>query len=198
MKNNRHELVFVLDQSASIEKWIDEAPKALKTLFKKQKKENFETKTTVTLFGSEYRVVCDNKHIEKVSPDSKVFETSGVCPFIDSMYQTIDEVGVRLAKTYEEERPAKVIVTLVTFGRDNASKKHTYEQLRELIRQQREVYKWEFFLVTDFTIVMEKLAIPEENTVIFHRDAQTPFIDAYNELSELIDKCRAEAAANNA
>ena len=198
MKNNRHELVFVLDQSASIENWIDEAPKALKALFKKQKKEQLETKTTITVFGSEYRTACENKDIEKVSPNSKVFGTSGVCPFIDSMYRTIDEGGARLAKTYEDERPAKVIVTLVVFGRDNASKKHTYEQLRELIRQQREVYKWEFFLVTDFSIIMEKLAIPEDNTVIFHRGAETPFTDAYNELSELIDKCRADAAANNA
>ena len=61
MKNNRHELVFVLDQSASIENWIDEAPKALKALFKKQKKEQLETKTTITVFGSEYRTACENK-----------------------------------------------------------------------------------------------------------------------------------------
>ena len=195
MKDNLHELVFILDQSASVEKWIDEAPKALKKLFKNQRKEQFETKATVTVFGSEYRSVCDNKDIEKINPNSKIFKTSGVCPFIDSMHKTIDDVGARLANTPENERPSKIIVTLVVFGRDNASKKHTYEQLHDLICQQHEIYKWEFFLVTDFTIVMEKLGIPEDNTVIFRKDSGTPFADAYNELNTLIDKCRSEASA---
>lgn len=198
MKNNLHELVFILDQSASIEEWIDEAPKALKELFKKQSRTDCETNTTVTVFGSEYRAVCDGKEIEKVHPNSKIFATSGVCPFIDAMHKTIDDVGVRLANTDESQRPAKVIVTLVVFGRDNASKKYTYEQLRELICQQHDVYKWEFFLITDFSIVMEKLCIPEENTIIFKRSDSKPFSAAYKELSKLIDKCRDDALAASA
>ncbi len=190
MKDNLNELVFLLDQSASIEKWIDEAPLALQELLEKQSKQGLETNVTISIFGSEYQVYTENSPIDSVRLRGKPFETSGVCPFIDSLHSVIDSVGERLAATDENQRPSKIIVTAVVFGRDNASKIHTYEKLAQLIRQQTYVYKWEFFLVTDFSIIMEKLNIPEDHTVIFKRDNERPFFDAYRELNRLIDKCR--------
>ena len=98
----------------------------------------------------------------------------------------MDDIGVRLTNTPEEERPSKIIVTIVVFGRDNASKSCTYEKLREMIALQRDVYKWQFYLLTDFSINMEKLGIAEDDTIIIKHVNGDWFKEPFAELSDKI------------
>lgn len=184
MKENLHELVFILDQSASIKENYDDALSGFKKLIAEQKKLACSANVTINAFGKGIIPIMENKPIEKVRFNKNLFPDSGVCPMIDSVMKTIDDVGERLSNTPEDERPAKVIVTIVTFGRDNASKKHTYDQLAEKIQLQSGVYKWKFYLVTDFSINMEKLGINEDDTMIIHRDDKETFKAAYAELNE--------------
>lgn len=193
MKDNLHELVFVVDQSASIEDSIDELTKAFKSVMAKQKKVPCDTNVTVSVYGSDFKTVYDAKPIAKINCKEALFDPSGVCPFLDSAAKTIDDVGARLSETEEADRPAKVIVTLLVFGRDNASKKHTYEQLKDMIYLQSNTYKWKFFLITDFSIVMEKLGISEDDTIIVRRNEKNAYADAYTQLNEKITRCRTEA-----
>lgn len=190
MNERLHELAFVLDESSSIADKLEQAEKNLRKLLKKQTLEEIQTNITVTIFGGDYQKLYDNVPIEKVNLDSERIKPSGVCPAIDALYKTVYDVGERLSNTPEEERPAKVIVVLVVFGRDNASKKHTYDELREYIAAQTNIYKWQFFLATDFTRNMEKLGISEENTFIFHHDDENMFQTVYDELSNRLLECR--------
>lgn len=190
MKDNLHELIFVLDQSTSIKEHYDSAVENLRKLITSQKKLSESANVTITAFGNDYIPVFDGKPISKVKFVKKLFPDSGVCPMIDSVMRTIDSVGERLSQTPEEERPSKVIVTIVTFGRDNASKKHTYDELAKKIQEQSGIYKWSFFLVTDFSINMEKLGIKEDNTIIIHRDDADTFKTAYAELDKKIAQIR--------
>lgn len=190
MNGNLHELVFILDQSSEIEEQYDDAQKGFMALIDAQKKSPADTHVTVNVFGSEYVAVCDGVPIEKADFKTALPPLSGVCPLTDSAVKAIDDVGIRLNRTYEGCRPSKVIVTLVTFGRDNASKKHTYNDLAEVIKHQTEVYKWSFFLLTDFSINMEKLNIPEDNTVIVKKNEKDGFTKAYSELNEKITALR--------
>lgn len=190
MNDHLHELVFILDQSASIKDHLETATKNLKKLISDQKKLPVQTNVTANVFGSDYVTVCDGLPIEKVKLTQKLFPTSGVCPLIDSAVRAIDDVGVRLSNTTEDDRPSRVIVVIVTFNRDNASKKHTFEELAEIIRHQTEVYKWQFFLITDFSINMEKLGISEDHTIILKKDQQDAFKNAYKELNDKITALR--------
>ena len=190
MNDNLHELVFILDQSASIKDHLETAEKSFKKLISDQKKLPLQTNITTDIFGSEYVTLFDGLPIEKVKFTQKLFPTSGVCPLIDSAVKAIDDVGVRLSNTPEPERPCRVIVTIVTFNRDNASKKHTFEELAEIIKHQTEVYKWQFFLITDFSINMEKLSISEDHTIILKKDQKDAFKNAYNELNQKITALR--------
>ena len=190
MKDNLHELIFVLDQSAVIENVIDTLTKSLKKLVAKQKKTPCQTNITMSMFGSEFRMLYDACPINNVSFKGEVFPTSGVCPFIDATMSTMDIVGKRLSDTDESERPSKVIVAIIVFGRDNASRKHTYDELKKMIEQQTNVYNWQFFLMTDFSIVMEKIGIPEDDTVLIKRDEPNCYENAYSILNEKISMCR--------
>ena len=114
---------------------------------------------------------------------------SGVCNMLDQTSRIMREVGERLASTPEAERPSQVIVTIIVFGRDNASVHCTYEQLREMIAHQRDVYKWKFFLLTDFTINMEKLGIAEDDTIIIKKSEADWFARPYEELTDKMVAC---------
>lgn len=190
MNNNLHEIILVVDDSASISENKDEIFKNIKTFIKEQKK--IETKANITLvtYGKETKVILDNKPIAKASLASDTLASGGVCPAVDCIAQTIDNVGVRLADTPEDERPCKVIVVMMITGRDNASKKFTYEQLKEKISHQSKYYKWKFYLVTDFTINMEKLGIPEEDTFIIKHSEKNPYADANKGIIEAVSEHR--------
>lgn len=150
------------------------------------------------MFGSEYRTVYDNLPINKYKPPKETIPFNGECPMIDSTEKAVFDLGERLNRTYEGCRPCKVIVVIVTFGRDNASKKHTYAELAEIIKRQTEVYKWSFFLLTDFSINMEKMNICEENTVIVKKSEPNAFEKAFAELNEKITALRESLTADSA
>ena len=190
MNDNLQELVFILNQSASIEDHLENAEKSFKKFISDQKKLPMQTNVTANIFGSEYSTLFNGLPIEKVKFNQKLFPSSGVCPLIDSAVKAIDDVGARLSDTPEQDRPSKVIVTIVTFNRDNASKKHTFEELAERIKHQTEVYKWQFYLITDFSINMEKLGISEDNTIILKKNKPDAFKEAYAELGKKITALR--------
>lgn len=109
---------------------------------------------------------------------------SGACNMLDQTSKIMRETGEYLASMPEEERPSQVIVSIIVFGRDNASVHCTYDQLRDMIALQRDVYKWKFFLLTDFTINMEKLGIAEDDTIIIKKNEADWFKRPYEELTE--------------
>ena len=52
------------------------------------------------------------------------------------------------------------------------------------------MYKWKFYLITDFSINMEKLGIGEDDTIILKKDNPDAFKNAYDELNEKITALR--------
>ena len=114
---------------------------------------------------------------------------SGANNMLDQTSKIIRNAGEYLASISEDERPSQVIVSIIVFGRDNASVHCTYDQLREMIALQRDVYKWKFFLLTDFTINMEKLGIAEEDTILIKKSENDWFKRPYEELTVKMLDC---------
>lgn len=192
MNNNLHELVFIVDKTASSVQYENATSEIFKALVKSQKELDCDTNVTISCYGAENTILADAKPIEKIRWSSKLLgEHSGVSCFLDSTLDTINEVGKRLANTPEKDRPAKVIVAMTVLGRDNASKKTTYELLKGVIEHQSSVYKWKFFLVTDFSINMEKLGIAPDDTIILSKGVSPK--EKFKELSSKITECRLEA-----
>jgi len=72
---------------------------------------------------------------------------AGGTALLDAVGQTIDAIGKRLAEMDEAERPAKVIVGILTDGRENASRQYNKETVAGMIKHQQEAYKWEFLFM---------------------------------------------------
>lgn len=188
MKDNLTQLLFAFDYALIPPGHGDEASKALKKFVSEVKKTNKELRVSAISFneGEEIKIV--DQPIGKVKlPKFGIGTTStGACSMLDKTSKMMDDIGVRLTNTPEEERPSKIIVTIVVFGRDNASKSCTYEKLRDMIALQRDVYKWQFYLLTDFSINMEKLGIAEDDTIIIKHVNGDWFKEPFAELSDKI------------
>lgn len=145
MNLNLTEIAFVMDRSGSMESMKREAIGGFNTFVDKMKTGPGEVRLTLILFDHEYLKVIDNQPISIVLPlDDNNYEPRGTTALLDAMGRTIDEVGKRLAKTPEHDRPGQVIIACMTDGAENAS--HTYSNMKiaQMIEHQKTVYNWEF------------------------------------------------------
>lgn len=188
MKENLTQLLFAFDYALVPPGHADEALKALKSFVADIKKTNKEMRVSAISFndGKEIKIV--NEPIDKIKLPKLVAgaKANGACSMLDKTSKLMDDIGIRLTNTPEEERPSQIILTIIVFGRDNASKNCTYERLREMIALQRDVYKWKFYLITDFSINMEKLGIAEDDTIILKHVEGDWFKAPFAELSDKI------------
>ncbi len=139
------EIAFVLDRSGSMETMKAEAIGGFNHFISEQKKESGQVRFTLVLFDNLYEVPIDHVPLDKVPPlNGDTYTPRGSTALLDAMGRTIDEIGQRLAKTPEEQRPSKVIIACMTDGFENASRQYSNEQISAMIEHQRTKYSWEF------------------------------------------------------
>jgi hypothetical protein len=95
-------------------------------------------------FDDQYEVVFDHPLTEVPLLTQDTFVPRGMTALLDAQGRTIEELGAELAAMPESERPSKVMVLTLTDGLENASKVFSAQRVADLVKQQREVYKWEF------------------------------------------------------
>lgn len=194
--NNKLTLqLFAFDCNAISKERHDDALKAIKKFGAALRKTGRTQHCSGIRFVRDREISICDLPLEKFRMDKIGVENdgTGICAMLDRTSQLMDDEGVRLNDTPEEERPSQVIMTIIVFGRDNASVNCTYEKLHDMIALQRDVYKWKFFLMTDFTINMEKLGIAENDTIIIKKSEKDMFARPFAELTEKIVKLLNEA-----
>lgn len=190
MNNELTLQVFAFDCSGIPEEQHENVIRAIKKYGVALKNTGRKQIVTGTRFTREQDMRVRNCPLEKFKVNSWLDnDGSGVCNMLDQTSWLMRKVGEDLAALPEQERPSQVIVSIIVFGRDNASVHCTYDQLREMIALQRDVYKWRFFLLTDFTINMEKLGIAEEDTILIKKSEKDWFKRPYEELTEKMVEC---------
>lgn len=195
MKKNLMEVIFAFDCGVAAAVHMDSAIKSLKGFILAQRKLDGEMNASGVAYNSRITPVFDNIPVGKLVVKNYGFEEGGLgeCRMLDATAHLMNSVGARLNDTPEEQRPSKVVCVINVIGRDNASKKYTYDKLRDMIALQRDVYKWQFYLITDFSINMEKLGISPDDTFILRRDEKDATLaQAYKELNERVTELRGE------
>ncbi len=113
--------------------------------------------------------------ISEVAPlDATTYLPRGSTALLDAIGRTIDDLGRRLAATPEPERPAKVIVSILTDGYENASQKYTQADIAARIRRQRDQYSWQFLFLganQDAIATATKLSIAANDAATYQADA---------------------------
>ena len=115
------------------------------TFVKEQKALPGEASLTLVIFDDQYEVVHDFVDIQKVEPlTDKVCYPRGWTALLDAVGVTITKVGEKIAAMPEDQRPSKVLVSIYTDGQENKSREYVLNQVKSMIKTQRETYSWEF------------------------------------------------------
>ena len=147
MNKNLTELVLVLDRSGSMSTTKDDAEGGLREFVRKQRKEPGKAVMTFYRFDNVIDQVFEEKNLKSVEDNDLALEPRGSTALLDAMGRAINEVGSRLAKKPDSEKPGKVIVLVVTDGMENASREFTREQVFKMITTQRDKYNWDVIFV---------------------------------------------------
>ncbi len=149
MKKGLTKIVFVVDRSGSMASVSKDMIGGFNRYIKTQKENKVgECSVTFVQFDTSYDVVYKNISVENVQDlTDETFVPRGSTALYDAVGKAVTDVGIELNLLTEDERPEKVLVVILTDGEENASRKFTSEQVKELVKHQTDVYKWEFVYI---------------------------------------------------
>lgn len=134
-------LVVVMDRSGSMGPIRTDMEGAINALFEEQAQLPGKCLVDLIQFDDRYDVVFKDR---EVGMAKATLEPRGLTALTDAIGKTIADLGIKLDKLPEDERPGTVIVAVVTDGHENASVEYTADTIREMIKHQTDVYQWNF------------------------------------------------------
>ena len=174
MKKDLTEMVFILDKSGSMSGLEADTIGGFNGMIEKQKKEEGEALVSVVLFSNESRVIYDRVDLQKVEPmTDKQYYVGGCTALIDAIGGAIHHIGNVHKYAREEDRPEHTVFVITTDGMENASHRYTSDEVKSMVRRQKEKYGWEFLFLGANIDAVETAAhfgISEDRAVTFHSD----------------------------
>jgi len=187
VKKGLSEIICIIDKSGSMSSIKSDAIGGFNTFLKEQQALKGEATLTLVQFDTSYEIVYENEPIQNVKPiTEETYRPRGMTALLDAVAKTIDNVGRRLSNTPEKNRPEKVIVSILTDGEENSSRKFNLKDVKDRISTQKNIYKWEFIYLganQDAFAEATKLGIASIDTIQFDADA-IGIRKAYNDMSQ--------------
>lgn len=145
MNKNLTDINLLVDRSGSMASILKDTNGGIASLIDDQKKQPGDANISLVTFDTEYEV----EYIAKAIADAPEFilKPRWSTALYDSLHKYIVDIGDRLSKMSEDDRPEKVIVAVFTDGQENASKEITAKALSEKIKHQRDNYQWIFLFI---------------------------------------------------
>lgn len=148
MKDSYTHIAMVLDRSGSMASIASDTIGGVNQFLAAQKSAPGECSATLVQFDDVIETVFDGQRIADVKPlDSGTYVPRNTTALYDAVGRTIASTGDWLMKKPEAERPGKVIFAIITDGFENASKQFDRAKVFDMIKHQREAYKWEFIFI---------------------------------------------------
>lgn len=145
MKKNLTELVFILDKSGSMAGLEKDTIGGFNSMLRKQKALDGACRITTVLFDNRYELLHDRIDIRAVRPmTEKEYRVGGSTALLDAIGRTIQKLAGVQRNTAEEYRAENVMFVIITDGEENASRVYSPQEVRAMIREEREKYGWEF------------------------------------------------------
>ena len=150
---------ILLDRTGSMESIRDDVIGGFNTFLEAQ--QQVEGKSTLTLvqFDTQdpYEVVHRMKPINEVSKlDRNTYVPRAATPLLDAMGRGINDLEKSISELKKEERPEKVVMVIITDGKENSSVEFKKDQIVKMIRKKQDEYDWQFvFLSADLDAIAE-------------------------------------------
>lgn len=147
MKKDFAYVAVVLDRSGSMQAVKQATIDGFNEFLNQQKAIVGECRLLLAQFDDVYEVVFD-KPLADVRPlDDKSFVPRNMTALFDAMGKTVNDLGSKLDKMPENERPDRVLVATITDGQENASQEFTQSAVKKLIEEQTAKYNWDFVFI---------------------------------------------------
>lgn len=175
------EIAFILDRSGSMGRMRDAAIRGFNEFLAAQKATTDDSGQTIPaifsliLFNDEYLPVHNREDIQQAQPlDRQTYQPQGFTALLDAIGRTIDTIAARIEAMPTAERPAKVIIAILTDGAENASQHHTRAGVRARITRLTKQHHWEFLFLgagSDAVLHAEGLGIRAHQAAEWSADA---------------------------
>ncbi len=181
-------IINIIDKSGSMLKMIDVAISGFNEFLEGQKSVEGNALVSTVLFSSrsDYQILYEDVDVKDCGYLSKNnYVPDGMTALYDAIGKTINHEIDKLGNLPIEERPEKILCVILTDGDENHSQLFKKDQIKKLIDEMREDFKWEFiFLAADenASTTAETMGISAGNSYSFTNNS-TGLKDAYKGVS---------------
>ncbi|TVR46296.1 MAG: VWA domain-containing protein [Puniceicoccaceae bacterium] len=169
------EIAFILDRSGSMDPIRAETIAGYNSFLSDQQALPGRTTFSLVLFDDVIDVVNDALPITEVVPlDADGYKPRGCTALLDAIGSTIHRLDRRIEALKPSRRPGKVMVAILTDGLENASRRHTWDEISGLIRERTTEQQWEFLFLganQDAIATAAKISIAASQSATFCNDA---------------------------
>ena len=168
--SNLTHIYFLLDRSGSMQSIKSDTEGGFTAFIDEQRRTAGECRVTLAQFDNHYDVVYADRPIADVPPLD--LQPRGSTALLDAMGRLVTDAGARLAALHEAQRPASVIVAIMTDGLENASKEWSHPAIKALVEQQTRQYGWQFMYMgadQDAIEVGRNIGVAAANSITYGR-----------------------------
>jgi len=182
MNPKKSEIIVVLDRSGSMGNCVSDTIGGFNAFLKKHKEAaKDDVLITLAQFDDHYDINYSGVDV-RTAPElnAHTYVPRGMTALYDAVGRTIYEVGDRLAKTPDYNRPSKIIFVILTDGQENNSRIYSLARINDMIKHQQEKYSWQFvFLGADQNAFQGQSIGVHSQNVFTHRSADTRSVYDY-------------------
>lgn len=175
MGNNLTELVFIIDQSGSMEGLESDTIGGFNAMLKEQQAEVGRAKVTTILFSNCCTLLHDRIDIKGVAPLTESdYRVLGGTALLDALGMAIHKIRKVQKLTIPQFRADNVLFVIITDGQENSSRMYTAAQIKKRIEHQQEKYGWKFvFFGANMDVVKEagNIGIGADTAISYSADS---------------------------
>ena len=194
------ELVFILDRSGSMGGLEQDTIGGFNSMIRKQKQQEGAALVSTVLFNNHCQVLHDRVPLEQVQPMTEhEYYACGTTALLDAIGGAIKHIGMVHKYARPEDRPEKTLFVITTDGLENASRKYTYDRVRQMIEHEKTKYGWEFLFLganIDAAKEAQRFGIEADRAADYHCDKQGTALN-YEVIGDVVANVRACRAMPN-
>jgi hypothetical protein len=156
-------IAVILDRTGSMESIRDDTIGGFNAFLRQQQAEPGKATLTLVQFDSQdpYEVIHRFQPIGDVPAlTHATYVPRASTPLLDALGRGINDLEKSLAELKEADRPAKVIVAVVTDGQENASREFRKDQVEKMVKEKTCRDGWQFvFLSADLAAIADAMAV---------------------------------------
>lgn len=195
MRQDYTHIAVILDRTGSMEAIRDDTIGGFNAFLQQQKAEPGFATLTLVQFDSQdpYEVIHHFKPIAEVPELTReTYVPRASTPLLDAIGRGINDLESSLSKLGEADRPARVLMVVVTDGQENASREFRKEQIEKMIKEKTEKDGWQFvFLSADLAAIHDAHAVGvDPSASLLYRKSGLGSKGAWRSLSQRISDYR--------